>query len=141
MEILLRCPTLKSDAPGFSRKKNMAIPASGNRHRFLRGGGKYSRELGCICRALSHTQCDLADSPPVLCSRLLDRGKQMVRHCVVSSELGTCTLWRHIDSLQLFCTALVLQIGCDERDAKLAEDLARRVQCRRSAAIKPNGSA
>jgi hypothetical protein len=74
----------------------------------------------------------------------------MVRHCVVSSKLGTCTLPRALILLtkstdtahrQMFCTVLVLQIWCDERDAKLAEDLARRVQCRRSAAIKPNGSA
>jgi hypothetical protein len=65
---------------------------------------------------------------PVLCSRLLDIGKQMLRCCVVSSELGTCTLSRTLilptrsiatgQSL-LFCTVLVLQIGCDEETQSL----------------------
>jgi hypothetical protein len=63
----------------------------GNRHRFLRNGGDGGREVDAAVWPYP-AQCDLA----ILCSHPLQSSgrvrKHMVRPCVASSEIGTCTL-------------------------------------------------
>lgn len=121
----------------------------GNRHRFLRNGGDGGREVDAAVWPYPTRNAILQ----ILCSHPLQSSgrvrKHMVRPCVVSSEIGTCTLATTLILLHEHgIGVLALQVDCclyvhSGWGAMTSErrSLQKIPSAECSAAIKPDGSA